>query len=187
MANRNILLIRHGEAAASWDKENDPGLSNNGRKQAELLVDEPLLQNLENYDFISSPKKRAMETSIPLKEKFNKEITVNNIFSEIPAKNIPNEQKFNWLKKTVTANIDSLPKDIHVWRNNIIKNIFDELEGDTVIFTHFMVINTVIGFVNKSNKIFNTQPSYTSITSINFNTDGISIDINKIEKTHINI
>ena len=67
MANRNILLIRHGEAAASWDIENDPGLSNNGRKQAVLLVDEPLLQNLENYDFISSPKKRAIETSIPLK------------------------------------------------------------------------------------------------------------------------
>ena len=30
-----IILVRHGEASASWEKSSDPGLSNLGVNQAE--------------------------------------------------------------------------------------------------------------------------------------------------------
>ena len=38
MAIHTILLIRHGEASASWGDHADPGLSDNGKKQADELL-----------------------------------------------------------------------------------------------------------------------------------------------------
>jgi len=38
LKNKQIILIRHAEAAASWGTSNpDPGLSNIGKKQAKIL------------------------------------------------------------------------------------------------------------------------------------------------------
>ena len=38
MSEINLLLIRHGEAAESWGKHPDPGLSELGIKQSASLV-----------------------------------------------------------------------------------------------------------------------------------------------------
>jgi len=34
----DIFLVRHGEAAASWGESPDPGLSELGRRQAEVAA-----------------------------------------------------------------------------------------------------------------------------------------------------
>lgn len=57
-----LFLIRHGEAAAAWGgADDDPGLSERGRAQAEAaaatLLAEPGLQ------LISSPMRRCRETA----------------------------------------------------------------------------------------------------------------------------
>ena len=51
------------------------------------------------------------------------------------------------------------------WKENIMSNIYS-LNKDTIIFTHFVVINTVVGEILKSDKIVNFQPSNCSITEI---------------------
>ena len=33
-----LLLVRHGEASASWGEHNDPGLSKEGQNQAHALI-----------------------------------------------------------------------------------------------------------------------------------------------------
>ena len=40
------------------------------------------------------------------------------------------------------------------------------INKDTIIFTHFVVINSIIGEILKSDKIVNFQPSNCSITEI---------------------
>ena len=65
----NIFLIRHGEANASWDEDRDPGLSEKGKLQSELLEKEILNSLPSRFDAISSPLSRAKETATPLKEK----------------------------------------------------------------------------------------------------------------------
>ena len=49
----NILLIRHGEANASWDEDRDPGLSEKGKLQSELLEKEILNSLPSRFDAIS--------------------------------------------------------------------------------------------------------------------------------------
>ena len=48
----------------------------------------------------------------------------------------------------------------------IIDKIYS-LKNDTIIFTHFVVINNIIGQILKSEKIVNFQPANCSITEIN--------------------
>ena len=51
MAEVEIILIRHGEAASSWGDDPDPGLSNLGKSQAEAVK-----ENLESF---SNPRNTA--------------------------------------------------------------------------------------------------------------------------------
>ena len=90
MSQITLIFIRHGEAASSWVSHEDPGLSIKGQDEAEALLANKDLQNLENYEFISSPRKRAIDTSKPLAAKFNKEIFIDKTFNEIPSSDIEN-------------------------------------------------------------------------------------------------
>ena len=51
-----IILVRHGEASASWEKSSDPGLSNLGIYQAEECAEILFkFKDIENFDLKSSP------------------------------------------------------------------------------------------------------------------------------------
>ena len=62
MSDISIILIRHGEAAASWSKDPDPGLSDNGHEQAESLLIRHCYQDFFGYHFIPSQRLREIET-----------------------------------------------------------------------------------------------------------------------------
>ena len=65
MTEVEIILIRHGEAASSWGDDPDPGLSNLGKDQAEAVKENLESFKSQNFQLISSPKKRAIETAQP--------------------------------------------------------------------------------------------------------------------------
>ena len=56
--------------------------------------------------------------------------------------------------------------DLNEWREKIIDKIYS-LKNDTIIFTHFVVINNIIGHIMNSEKIVNFQPANCSVTEIN--------------------
>ena len=93
MSEINLLLVRHGEAAESWGNHPDPNLSELGIKQSALLVNNEMLKLLGSYSFVSSPKLRAKMTAEPLIKKFNKELIINDAYSEIPSNDIDKSQK----------------------------------------------------------------------------------------------
>ena len=63
MSQSHIILIRHGEASAGWSLHPDPGLSELGRVQVKKSG-KSLIDQVESYQLLSSPKKRAIETKI---------------------------------------------------------------------------------------------------------------------------
>ena len=63
MSQSHIILVRHGEASAGWSVHPDPGLSAQGREQAENSG-KSLINELSYYQLLSSPKKRAIETCL---------------------------------------------------------------------------------------------------------------------------
>ena len=63
-----IWIVRHGEAAASWEKDPDPGLSALGQEQAERTARALLEIVPEDATLLSRPLKRAQQTAATFAE-----------------------------------------------------------------------------------------------------------------------
>ena len=176
-----IYLIRHGEAIDGWTSL-DPGLSKLGKKQAEDLK-LSLKKKLKNKtDIISSPLLRCQETANISVSDSKKKIVVDDIFRELPSPIEDLDKRVDWLKRVLPLNWEELGEDkeskqsnidYYLWRKKIIKKIIS-FKNETVIFTHFVVINYVIGKIMNSNKVINFYPDNCSITEI-------GIENNKME------
>ena len=75
-----IWIVRHGEAAASWEKDPDPGLSALGQEQAERTAKALLEIVPEGATLLSSPLKRAQETAAAFAGKRGAAVTVDPRF-----------------------------------------------------------------------------------------------------------
>lgn len=172
-----IYLVRHGEASEGWTSQ-DPPLSELGKSQAKSLVtfvDSIFGENsINNINAISSPLNRCKETASLALEKQYLEIAINDNFRELPSPTIDLEKRVDWLRRILPLTWSELLKDRETiesevnftqWKENIMSNIYS-LKKDTIIFTHFVVINSVVGEILKSDKIINFQPSNCSITEI---------------------
>ena len=187
MSEINLLLVRHGEAAESWGKHPDPGLSELGIKQSASLVDNEVLELLDSYSFVSSPKLRAKMTAEPLIKKFNKKLIINDAYSEIPSDEIDNSQKKAWLTNVMDTKIRDLPDFVVNWRNNIIKHSLG-VSQNTIIFTHFMVINALVSSLLQKSALMYFYPNYVSVTKITFENEEVkSISLGGEKKTIINL
>ena len=187
MAIHTLLLIRHGEASASFGEHTDPGLSEKGKQQAHNLMETLSKENFDNFKFISSPKLRAVETAHPLKLQYNKDLVVQNQFSEIPSDDIPPHEKQDWLRGVMSQEIKTLPEAVKLWQNNIMSTLLN-IDSNAIIFSHFMVINAVAASVLKNNKLLYFYPDYTSCTRLSVeNNQIIEIILGDDKKTLINL
>lgn len=161
-----IYLIRHGEAAQAWDEAPDPILSVNGIDQSNKLAEQylPIITN-KDFQLISSPLARAQQTASPFQKGLNTTITTNTNFAEIPSPGIALADRRNWLKALFDKNISDLEVPQLTWRDNIIQGI-KSLEKDTFIFSHFMTINTIVGWIKEDSRVVSYYPDYCSITQI---------------------
>jgi len=161
-----IYLIRHGEAAHAWDKAPDPKLSGNGQIQAQKLADDYLpLLNARDFQLVSSPLQRAQETAIPFQEALKLSPIINPNFAEVPSPSIALADRREWLKGLFSKKVNELEQPQVDWRNNIIAGI-QSLEKNTLIFSHFMTINAVVGWIRGNEKLVSYYPNYCSITKI---------------------
>ena len=80
-----------------------------------------------------------------------------------------------------------LPKNILDWQQKIYESVL-ESQGNTVIFSHFMVINSVISNILKSDTIFYFYPDNTSVTKVFLLNGRIkSFQIGDNKKTHVHL
>ena len=182
-----VFLVRHGEAETQWGNDDDPGLSQNGIDQAQNLIKRFENDLLRKFTFISSPKKRAIMTATPLAKKYDKDLLINKNFVEIPSPNVSIDEKRAWLKNTMHLNIKSLDENVRDWRLNIIDAITN-LNSDAIIFSHYMVMNVLKGFIDNSDKILNFHPGYTSVMILKIQNKRISItNIEAVSYTHLTL
>ena len=187
MSQIEIIFIRHGEASDAWGDHLDPGLSDNGILQANNLLNHKELQNLKDFSFISSPKSRAIETGKPLAKKFDKKLNIDEVFIEIPSKDIAQEKKQEWLKNIVQTKIDNLPDFIQSWSDDIYFKT-KSLEQNTIIFTHFMVINALLNKLSNKDTLMYFYPNYTSVIKIGIKNNEFEYFLTEdSKKTSINL
>lgn len=159
-----IHLIRHGEAAASWQQNPDPGLSEQGRAQAVALAGERSSHPLDHL--VSSPLQRAQETAAPTASARQLPVTVDRVFREIPTPpGISLENRLAWLKSCAHQTWGDADPVVIEWRDGILQTL-QSLDGQVAIFTHFMVMNVVLGHLRGTEQLVCYQPDYCSILSL---------------------
>lgn len=156
-----IWLVRHGEAAAKWAEHPDPGLSDLGRQQAEKAADELQAVIPNNVQLLSSPKARAIETAEPLKQRLNLPVGIDPSFIEIQAP-VPLDQRQDWLRAFMSQRWSEQSAAIWSWREQLLDRL-SRVSQPTVVFTHFLVINTVLAHISGDERTVQLWPDNGSI------------------------
>ncbi|MEL6868284.1 MAG: histidine phosphatase family protein [Pseudomonadota bacterium] len=140
-----IYLVRHGEAAAKWGDNPDPGLSELGARQALAAADILRSMSLPPAHIITSPLRRARETAAPYAMQLGKTPTVDPVFRELPSP-VALDQRAQWIQSFMTQRWNEQNEDITRWRSILLQQL-TQLTGSVAIFTHFVVINAVVAHV----------------------------------------
>ena len=178
----NLYLIRHGKAKSGWNSS-DPGLDDNGEQQSKKIALELSSIALEPFDILSSPLSRCIQTAEPFCEISKKKFDIEKRIIEIPSpiKNL--EKRVIWLKRVLPLTWDQLLADketrdsgidFNLWRKNIIKFLLS-LKKDTFIFTHYLVINSIISHIKKSNKVVFFNTDIASVTHLSLSDKNLKI------------
>ena len=160
----DIFLVRHGEAAASWGESSDPGLSVLGREQASQAA-QVLRESVPgDVQLISSPLARARETAQPLATALSLPVAIEDVFCEIPAP-VPMADRQVWLRQFMQEKWNDQPSPLHDWRSAALQHLL-ALRKPTAVFTHFLVINAIVGQVLGRAETLCFWPDNASITRL---------------------
>src|SRR5258708_2444038 len=137
-----LILVRHGEAAAGWNQDRDPGLSDEGHRQAASVAAAPAAHG--PLPIVVSPLRRTRETAAPLAAAWGAAATVDPGVGEIVSPIEDLEERTAWLRGFMAGTWDAADDAHLAWRSAVI----DALAGiphDAVVVTHFIAINAPAG------------------------------------------
>ncbi|MEM1141543.1 MAG: histidine phosphatase family protein [Pseudomonadota bacterium] len=160
-----VYLVRHGEANARWSESADPGLSELGKSQADQAAGE-LRQRIADAQprLISSPLARAQQTAEPLADLLQQDFVIDDRIREIPSP-VPLSERQDWLRTFMTQHWSQQPPELHHWRDQILEALLEQT-ADAVLFTHFLVINAVVGACGERDETLVVWPANASITEL---------------------
>lgn len=167
----DILLVRHGEAAASYGEDEDPGLSDLGRIQAARAVTE-LLPRLP-LAARSSPLARARQTAMALTELTGTVAHVDARFSEIPTPASLSDRQA-WLRPVLAGLWSEQDASLNEWREKALAALSD-LQEPTVIFCHFVIINALVAAATNDDRVTCFMPANASITQLRKTDAGLEL------------
>lgn len=170
---RTIYFVRHGEAAASWDKSLDPGLSPLGRQQADEVAAR-ISSQISPVSIFSSPLQRTRETSQPLARLWQREVTIAPELVEVPSGGLGLNERRAWLDKVMAGKWSEQSETLQRWREAII-DFTRRQTGDAVFFTHFVVVNAIVSAIEGRDNVIVFRPSYCSITGIRLSGDTMEV------------
>ena len=157
----DIWLVRHGEAAASFDQDADPPLSDLGREQAARSAERLSRCVPDDAQLLSSPKLRAVQTGDPFAVLRKSALDIDRCFIELPSPGDLNERK-DWIQRVLKGRWSELPESVHDWQRDIVTTI-QALRAPTVVFSHFLVINTVAAHMSGEDAVLQCLPANGSV------------------------
>lgn len=181
----NIYLVRHGEAAAHWDQADDPGLSELGRRQAEDTAGQLLERVGPGIRLVSSPLKRARETARPLAEALELEVTIAEPFREIPTP-VDRGDRQAWLNEIALQSWRDQISMVRDWRRSLLAHL-RQIREPAVVFTHFMVLNAIVGELTDDDRVVCFLPDNASVTILHQIGDELRLaELGRQFRTHVN-
>lgn len=166
-----IRLVRHGRASAGWDVDPDPGLDETGRAQAAETA--RILADLGPMPIVSSPLRRCRETAAFLAQSWaDAPIAIESKVAEIPSPTgVPMSERVEWLRAVMAGRWGDLDSPYDDFRNDVVTFV-SALTRDTVVFSHFIAINVVIGACLGDDRVVIDSLDNASVTVIDVDGSG---------------
>jgi broad specificity phosphatase PhoE len=167
-----LHLVRHGQAAAGWGEDPDPGLDEVGRAQAARLARD--LAGLGPMPIVSSPLQRAQQTAEPFAERWAVEPTVDQGVGEIPSPTADLAERSAWLRGALRGRWVDLGPSVVGWRSRLLTTLH-AVRTDTMVFTHFVAINAVVATVWDDPRLIVFAPANASHTVVDVDEGKLSL------------
>jgi broad specificity phosphatase PhoE len=159
-----IYLIRHGQAEAGWSTQRDPGLNDTGRQQASEAA--LAFAEREPLPVVTSPLRRARETAREFELMWRRSAVVDDRVAEIPSQGMTLAERGEWLKALTKRRwLDLDEEAIASWRRTAIESLL-AITQDTIVVSHFMVINAVVSWATDDERVVCCQPMQGSRTTL---------------------
>jgi broad specificity phosphatase PhoE len=158
-----IILIRHGKAAAGFSEHLDPGLDATGHAQAEAMAAE--LSPIGPLPLVTSPLRRTRETAAALERAWSTRARIEPRFAELPSPGLDLAERGKWLKGLMAGRWPDTDPALHAWR----RDLFDAILGlteDSVVVTHYIPINTIVGAAAGDDRLIVFRPDHCSRTIV---------------------
>jgi broad specificity phosphatase PhoE len=171
-----VRLVRHGRATGGWDAERDPGLDELGVAQAAALCDElGPIDDVNPPQLVTSPLRRCRETAAPLAARWGVGAVVEPLVAEIPSpEGVPFGQRVPWLQAAIAGTWTALGRRYVDYRDAVAAYV-GGLATDTVVATHFVAINAVIGACTGDDRVLIRRLDNVSITVVEAAPGGIEL------------
>ena len=159
-----VHLVRHGRAAAGWDRDPDPPLDAVGAAQARSVAER--LAPLGGRAIVTSPLRRCRETAAPLADGWGVTPVVETAVAEVPSPlGVAMAERVDWLRRTMAGTWSDLDERYIEFRDGVVGYVAGRDE-DTVVFSHFIAINAVIGACLGDDRLVVRRLDNTSVTVV---------------------
>lgn len=169
-----IYMVRHGRAAAGWNVDPDPGLDELGRSQALAAAAELVPKG--RMDVVTSPLLRCQQTAFPTATAWDVPARIEPRVGEIPSpQGYTLENRVEWLRQAMAGTWSQVAERSgghYADYKASISAAIAELSVDTVVFSHFIAINAVIGHATGDDRVVIASLDNCSITTFEVGDDG---------------
>jgi len=170
-----LYLVRHGQAAASWGEDPDPGLSALGCGQAARMA--AAMAPLGPMPIMVSPLRRTRETAQPLEANWNITGVVEPAVREVPSPTEDIGSRREWLHEVMSGTWAQADAWLEPWRQGMIDTLLG-VPDDSVIVSHFIAINVAVGAAQGDDRVTLFRPNNCSVTVLE--TDGQNLSLIKL-------
>ncbi len=128
---------------------------------------------------ISSPMRRCRETAEPYVSRAQITVAIEPRVSEVPSPSDVTDRR-GWLRQNFpwegggSRSWRDMAPALLDWRTRLL-GFVRELEQDSVVFTHFIAINTIVGASLDSSSTIVCKPAYASITELSVERSGLRL------------
>lgn len=158
-----VRLVRHGRAAAGWENL-DPSLDDRGRRQAAEMAE--LVGPHGPLALVTSPLARCRETAAALEAVWGVVARVEPAVAEIPSPDgIAVAARVEWLRTAMRGTWSELGPRYTDYRDRIVATVAG-FTTDTVVTSHFVAINAIIGAATGDDRLVIRSLDNCSITVI---------------------
>ncbi len=179
-----IYLVRHGQAAAGFDADHDPGLNELGHDQAQAVCQK--LGQKDPMGVISSPLRRCRETAQPLCDFWKVTPRIVSEVAEIPSPTDDLTNRTEWLRSIMPGTWGDVDDPtLADWREQAIGAVAT-LTQDTVVFSHFIAINVIVGHMQNDDRMVVFRPDNCSVTVVDVRNGNIDlVELGAEASTHV--